>query len=152
MQLMTRNTQSDKVIQVATVLPVDARPLDLATVCTGLPTKLTTWGGTLLAVNPVVKSSIAHVLSLPRVVLRALYFLGLSLRPFLGAFRAFGYSVRLTVFSKFFVSGFRVTSHVTKRTFSYFGRRTIVGRPAFRAVGLNHPFYLRMELGEMQVW
>ena len=78
---MARTTKLNKVFKVATVSPVNIRPLNDARFIALLAATLAFLGLALLAPNPLVESTVAYILALPSIVLLVLYLLGLNLGP-----------------------------------------------------------------------
>lgn len=146
---MTRNTHSNKVINLSSVFPVNVSPLNMAWSRVFFATLGTSGWVSLLATNPLVKAPITHFVSLPSVIIRT--------RQFLQRFyssRDFWSSLLIAICTsrsrELFVSFFRVTTSIAIIPRLYFGGRAVINFLTSRASSVRHNSYYSFNLGEMQ--
>lgn len=92
MILMARRTHRDKIVEIPSVMTVYIRPLNNAWPSARLPATNTLGWETFLSANPLVKATVAYVLTFPRVILLVRNLRRLTSRPFDRSFSSFSKS------------------------------------------------------------
>lgn len=122
---MTTSTQSNVIRKNPSILSIKVGPLNKSWAVVLLSTVKALCRLTKVSSNPIVKSSVSHSFTLPRIMLFSLNFfesLKSNRRKFFGFFSV--YAKRFSLFKQFFISGFRITFPRTIISWFYFRWRS----------------------------